>query len=219
LEATRINNILYDFPRLRAHLKQRVLKPMPGKKGQLPMKPYIPYLKEAPAPQILKPKEGAVMAIIYKKADIPHLLLMERTTYNGAHSGQISFPGGKLEKGETYLEAAKRECFEEVGIDQQQYEIVGELTDVFVWASNFMVKPFLAIADELENFYPDKKEVEKILEIPLAHFFDSSIKNEKIIKSFAGVKLMAPYYEVESKELWGATAMMISEIEYLLSHD
>jgi len=183
------------------------------------MQPYMPLVPKLDAPRRKATKHGAVMAIIYAKEDSPYLLLIERNTYKGAHSGQISFPGGKIEIGESPLTAAIRECHEEVGIDNNRYMVLSPLTEVFVWASNFMVYPFLAISDNIGDMVADIKEVKTIIECPLSYFFDNNNKSEKMMKSYLGISLMAPYYKIHDVPLWGATAMMISEIESLLNTD
>ena len=115
-------------------------KPIPGKIAHEPLKPYLKINKNIDAPQIIKPKVGAVMALIYPKENIPHLLFIERPTYDGVHSGQIAFPGGKIEQTDTsILHTALRETEEEIGVLQTDIKVVGALTEVFVFASNFMV--------------------------------------------------------------------------------
>lgn len=211
-----MGEIVSDYATLVQHLHSRLEKSLPGKLGQKPMQPYLPLMPKIDVPRRNTVKKGAVMAIIYAKDNIPHLLLIERNTYKGAHSGQISFPGGKLESGESALSAAMRECEEEVGIAADSYRVLSPLTEVYVWASNFMVYPFLAISDSLDSLTPDPKEVKSIIEMPIAHFFENKNKSEMMMKSYLGVSLKAPYYDVHEVPLWGATAMMISEIEHLL---
>jgi 8-oxo-dGTP pyrophosphatase MutT (NUDIX family) len=211
-----MDELVSDFEALSKYLHNRFTKPLPGKSGQKPMMPYLPHMPKIDAPHLSPKKQGAVLSLIYPKSNIPHLLLIERNTYDGAHSGQISFPGGKVETGESALSAAMRECEEEVGVQPLRYRVISPLTEVFVWASNIMVYPFLAISDDIGLITPDPKEVKAIIELPLSHFFDKNSKSEMMMKTYLGVKLIAPYYDVHEIPLWGATAMMISEIEQLL---
>jgi 8-oxo-dGTP pyrophosphatase MutT (NUDIX family) len=188
-------------------------KGLPGKSGQLPMKPYVGLDKHIDIKPTNNAKKGAVLALIYPIEDIPHLALMQRPNYDGVHSGQISFPGGKIEDfDKSPLHAALREANEEIGIIQEQVEIIGPITEVFVLASNFLVYPFVGYMSQRPDFLPDKREVEAIIEVPLHHFMNPNIIGEKEMQTKAGFFLKAPYYDVNGMPLWGATAMMISEI-------
>jgi len=186
---------------------------LPGKRGQLPMKPYLGLDKHIDVKPTFSARKGAVLALIYPYKNEPHLALMERPDYGGVHAGQISFPGGKIETTDkSPLHAALREANEEIGIIEHQVEIIGPITEVFVLASNFIVYPFIGYMEERPEFIPDEREVQEIIEVPLSHLMNPDIVGEKKMKSKAGFFLKAPYYDIQGKTLWGATAMMISEI-------
>ena len=188
-------------------------QPLPGKRAHELLKPYLRISKNLDAPQLLKPRAGAVMTLIYPVKNIPHLLFIERPVYDGVHSGQIAFPGGKIEKTDaTHLDAALRETEEEVGIPKQLIHVVGPLTELYVLASNFMVYPFVGFLNEIPKMILEEKEVAATLEIPLSKFFEKDVLKEKPIKNALGFTLMAPYYDLNGKVLWGATAMMVSEL-------
>jgi 8-oxo-dGTP pyrophosphatase MutT (NUDIX family) len=158
-------------------------------------------------------RESAVMALLYPKEDQPSILLIERNVYTGAHSGQISLPGGKLEKNETYQEAAIRETMEEVGVKNSEFQIIGELSKIYVAASNFNIQPFVAISDSpLTNLSRQQRSGSSIRDSFRMCFFDMKLRKEKLIKSAMGMELMAPYFDVNNKTLWGATAMILSEL-------
>lgn len=193
-------------------LEQQLSKPLPGKDAQEKMRPYLPIAPFLDLPQIMKPKESAVMALLYPKQDIPHLLLIERNIYRGPHSGQISLPGGKLDKNESYFEAAIRETKEEVDVDQHAYNIIGQLSKLYVPASNFNIQPFVGIAHQAPIIHPNEREVAMILETPLSYLFEKERRKEKIMKSSMGIDLMAPYFDIYDRSLWGATAMILSEL-------
>lgn len=187
--------------------------PLPGKKGQAPLRPYVKIYKDLDAPVLPNKKEGAVMSLIYPVNNIPHILFIERPVYEGVHSGQIAFPGGKIEQTDaSFLDAALRETYEEIGIAPQSVEVLGSLSEVYVLASNFMVYPFVGILNEIPEIIPDRKEVAGTLEVPLFTFFEPNIIKEKPMKNGIGLNLMAPYYDLQGKILWGATAMMVSEL-------
>ncbi|HZH68566.1 MAG TPA: CoA pyrophosphatase [Chitinophagales bacterium] len=193
-------------------LESQLSKPLPGKNAQEKMRPYLPLAPSLDLPKIMRPKESAVMALLYPKYDIPHLLLIERNIYRGPHSGQISLPGGKLDRNETYTDAAIRETKEEVDVDKHAYNIIGELSKLYVPASNFNIQPFVSVADRAPILHPNEREVAKILETPLSYFFERERRKEKLMKSSMGIDLMAPYFDIHDRALWGATAMILSEL-------
>lgn len=194
--------------------------PLPGKPGQDKLKPYLKINKNIDAPRLLKPKLGAVMALIYPVNNTPHILFIERPVYNGVHSGQIAFPGGKIESTDaTFLQAAYRETHEEVGISSQYISVAGPLTEVYVLASNFLVYPYVGLLHKAPKVTLQKKEVAGILEVPLYKFFEPEIIKEKPIKNALGITLMAPYYDIRGKVLWGATAMMVSELCTIIKNE
>lgn len=194
-------------------LKDAFTLPLPGKAGQMALKPYLKINKNLEPPQLLNPKPSAVMSLIYPKQNIPHILFIERPVYTGVHSGQIAFPGGKKESYDaTFLAAALRETKEEIGVSNDKIQVVGELSEIYVLASNFIVRPFVGILQDIPTLSLEKSEVANVLEVPLYRFFEQGIIKEKPMKNNLGFTLMAPYYDLDGKVLWGATAMMVSEL-------
>ncbi|MCB0508635.1 MAG: CoA pyrophosphatase [Chitinophagales bacterium] len=187
--------------------------PLPGKQAQNRFKPYLKINPKLDVPPIFKPKYGAVMALLYPRNEIPHILLIERPKYEGVHSGQIAFPGGQIESSDaSHLVAAIRETYEEIGVEEKHIEVLGNLSSLYVLASNFMVYPFVGILQELPPLTLERNEVASVLEIPIYKFFEKNIIKEKEMKSALGIKLHAPYFDLDGKILWGATAMMVSEL-------
>lgn len=202
-----------DFQRFIERFRTNYNKGLPGKKGQHKMKPYVGLDKKLDFPVNRNARKGAVLALLYPKENIPHIALMQRPLYDGVHGGQISFPGGKIEiEDKSPLNAALREANEEVGVIPHTVNAIGPITEVFVLASNFLVYPFMAYSEERPDFVIDRREVESLMEIPFHDFLEPSIIKEKKIRSKAGFDLNAPYFDIDGKVLWGATAMMISEI-------
>jgi len=205
------------FSEFVAHLRSRYGKGLPGKKGQFPLKPYISIDRNLNPPVNKSARQSAVLALFYPIDNVPHLALIQRPDYGGVHGGQISFPGGKVENfDKSLMDAALRESQEEVGVEAGQIRVVGPMTEVYVLASNFIVYPFIGYADSRPDFIIDEREVEELLEVPFGTFLNEELVKEKIIQSKTGFKLNAPYFDVEGKVLWGATAMMISEIAELV---
>ena len=196
-------------------LKALLHEPLPGTDAQFLMAPdpkeYYNRISDSY-------KEAAVLALIYPKDERLHLVYMQRSNMgkDDKHAGQISFPGGKLEEDETLLECALREANEEVGIMANKVTILGELSKVYVFVSNFMVTPFVAFATERPDFVKDKTEVDQILEVPINHLLQEENQKVKDLKIRNYLLKDVPYYDLNSKVLWGATAMMTSELMHLI---
>lgn len=164
------------------------------------------------------PRLSAVMLLLYPIDYKPHFCLMQRPVYEGTHSGQVSFPGGKMEDDDLNLrDTALRETFEEVGIQQDKIQIMGELTQVYIPPSNFLVSPFIGFLDERPVFQPDDYEVDEVIEVPVDLLLDHSIvKETHIPMGKEGVRMKTPYFEIENRIVWGATAVMLSEFKEML---
>lgn len=174
-------------------------------------KPASAYLEKAKDYRV-----AAVMALIYPDAKRePFILLMERTGGMGVHSGQISFPGGKQEEGESLEQTALRETREELGFDPSLIQVAGPLSPLYIPPSNFLVQPFLGFMDELPPIHPSESEVQSVIQVSLLHFFDELNLKEGEFFSSGGYKVRSPYFTVEQHRIWGATAMMLSEIVWL----
>ena len=163
------------------------------------------------------PKIAAVMMLFYPKNGKTHLVLIVRNSYEGVHSAQIAFPGGKYEIDDLNFEnTALRETYEEIGISPNFMEIIKPFTQLFIPPSNFMVHPFMGICKEEITFIPDENEVAKIIELPLSNFLDDTIiVNVNMSTSYAN-EIMVPAFKIEEHIVWGATAMMLSELKDVL---
>jgi 8-oxo-dGTP pyrophosphatase MutT (NUDIX family) len=161
-----------------------------------------------------EPREAAVLMLLYPKASQTHLALIVRNTYPGVHSSQIGFPGGKVEiEDKDLAETALRETHEEVGIPPNKIQIIKPFSKVYIPPSNFLVSPFMGISHEELNFVPDLDEVKSVLEFPLALFLDEkTITKVKMTTSYA-TDIEVPAFMVEKYVVWGATAMMMSELK------
>ncbi len=155
--------------------------------------------------------EAAVLALFYPAEGETHLVFIKRNEYDGPHSAQVSFPGGAKEASDTNLqETALRETCEEVGISGP-IEILGSLTPLHIPVSNFMVYPFVGWTEESPVFRPDPTEVQYVIEAPLAGLLDSSSVDSEILYHHQQ-SIEAPFYRVGKEKIWGATAMMLSEV-------
>jgi len=173
----------------------------------------ISFLKEAN--YIGKnPKKAAVLMLFYPKNGITHLALIVRNSYPGVHSSQIGFPGGKVELFDKDLaDTALRETHEEVGVHPDKVKIIKPYSEIYIPPSNFLVYPFLGVSHEELKFVPDLDEVKRVLEFPLSLFLDdNTVTKVKMTTSYA-TDLEVPAFMVEKYIVWGATAMMLSELK------
>lgn len=166
----------------------------------------------------IKPLKAAVLLLLYPniKGKVS-FVLTRRKVYNGVHSGQISFPGGKTEPSDHNLWAtALRETHEEVGVSSDQVKYLRSLTELYVSPSNFLIIPFVGYSDKTCVFKPDPNEVDSILEISLQDFINKkSIMTKQATSSWSSDKV--PAYIFDNNEIWGATAMILSEFKMLLT--
>ncbi len=162
-------------------------------------------------------KEAAVMMLFYPKKGVTHLLLIIRNEYPGVHSSQIAFPGGKVENTDFDLkETALRETYEEIGIHADKINVIRDFSSIYIPPSNFLVFPFLGIASTELTFTLQKEEVAGIIELPLSMLLDESIvKNKSITTSYAN-RIEVPVFQIGEHAVWGATAMMLSELKEAL---
>jgi 8-oxo-dGTP pyrophosphatase MutT (NUDIX family) len=159
---------------------------------------------------------AAVLILIYPKNGIDHVLLTVRTDTVEHHKGQISLPGGAVDKLDDDLEAtALRETFEEVGILPDDIEVIGRLDDL-ITNSHFRVTPVVGVMRKSpRGFTPSPFEVAEVLEIPLAHLLDpDNVLEERRARD--GRETVMPAYEYEGYRIWGATARMLAGFLELL---
>jgi 8-oxo-dGTP pyrophosphatase MutT (NUDIX family) len=163
------------------------------------------------------PRMAAVMMLFYPKNNETHLVLIVRNSYKGVHSAQIAFPGGKFEEEDIdFYKTALRETHEEVGINPKKMEIIKPFSPMYIPPSNFMVHPFLGICKEEVCFVPDPKEVANIVELPLSVFMSDDIVTKTNLSTSYAKSINVPAFEIEGHIVWGATAMMLSELKDVL---
>lgn len=209
--------MLYQ-PHLIELLKSRLQQPLPGEVAQYRMAPsYRPKLTRQDI-EPLHPRQSAVLVLMYPRSNELHLVFTKRKVYKGVHSGQMSFPGGKVEPSDTdFTETALREAQEEVGVNPRNLQLLGSLSELYIPPSNFLVYPTVAFCDSDVCFVPQVEEVEEIVEIPVSFFMDAAnVKMNAEITLYDGMRIKAPAYVYESHIIWGATAIMLSEFTYLM---
>lgn len=164
-------------------------------------------------------REAAVLILLHPMHEAWHIALIQRPVYEGVHGGQIAFPGGKLEKGESYKAAAYRETQEEIGVNSDLLHHIGDLDPIFIPPSQFIVYPFVAFADKQLSFTKEEAEVDEILHFPLDAL---DFKHSQRTEVFARNQVFnVPVFPLNDKVIWGATARILAEFCYyhqLLKH-
>ena len=166
----------------------------------------------------MKPKMASVLLLLYpNEAGEMNFVLTRRRLYNGVHSGQISFPGGKPDHLDNDLWAtALRETHEEVGIPSDEVRYIRSLSKLYVPPSDFLIIPYMGYLQSPYVFKPDPKEVEAILEISLMDFINKKSVLTKQLNSNSTC-ITVPAYIFDQNVVWGATAMILSEFKMLFS--
>ena len=162
-------------------------------------------------------RPSAVLVLLCEDTDenifIP---LIERMTYSGAHSAQISLPGGKYDKEDADLQqTAIRECYEEIGI--KDIEVLWPLTRMHIPVSSFLVHPFIGfctLKDPVMKIH--EREVKSLLKLSLPELLNENTVKQGVIDINEQLKIQTPWFDVHGHRVWGATAMILSEVKELL---
>ncbi|WP_196886318.1 NUDIX hydrolase [Aureivirga sp. CE67] len=188
------------------------------------LSPEEPFLEMMPANRknidysnidFSQARKAAVMCIFYpNKNKEACILLTLRASYNGTHSNQISFPGGKKDPSDlNSKETALRETFEEIGIED--VHVFKKMSKVYIPPSNFYVSPYIGFVNH-ELKIVKNHEVEQIIELPVEKLLDNSYFTEEKINTKNNLKMSVPCFKLDEYIIWGATAMMLNEIKYLI---
>ena len=199
-------------------LSQRLKTDLPGAIAHRKMLPRLGNGEAIRIKHDEQPRSGAVMILIYQEQGTLRFPLIQRPDYPGIHSGQMALPGGKSETSDRDLiETALRETSEEIGIESGKVKILGNLSSFFVAASNFQILPVVGFMEKAPEYVPDNHEVAEVVVAKLEDLTDPDKRKEKEITAGRGVKLISPYFDLSGKVVWGATAMMLSEMSAVLN--
>ena len=200
-----------SFSKFITSFSEQLTKPLPGVSAQYKMAPENRIEREAMAHINGKQQISAVLILLFPEHEIPTICFIRRQDYPGAHSGQISFPGGKNEEKDPDLwNTAIRETNEETGIKADQIQHIGKLTPLYIPVSNFWVHPFVGYLLHYPKFKMDKSEVKYILKAPLFEIMKQEII-EKSRQNIESEKKEVPCYNYNGETIWGATAMILCE--------
>lgn len=207
---------LKTFSQIKEHLSNLDANKLPGNHAHRLLAPPGRAENVPPNMDIANVKRAAVLMLIVDSNDRPELILTKRRVYKGVHSGQISLPGGKREESDrNYQHTALRETEEEIGIPSSKIEVLAQLSELYIPPSNFLVQPFLGIMEVQSEFTAEESEVEQIIPVDLNELFHPDTKGEYYVDT-RGYRIKVPAYKVDDHIIWGATAMMISELKEML---
>ena len=198
------------------HLRARLAAPLPGRNAQYKMA-SMRRLEELGFNPVPPPdaKVACVINLLHRRENGRwHTVLIQRTDNpRDRHSGQVSFPGGRYEESDGALvNVALREAHEEVGVSPVEVQVLGRLTELYIPVSNFVVHPFVGVLLGKPDFRPQPGEVESILTPELGIFSRPENKKTTDLTTGSGVTIKSvPYFDVDGRVVWGATAMILSE--------
>jgi len=194
------------------------LNSLPGAEAQYKMSALGRRTRVADTFGTKEHKVGAVLILLYPHQNELLFPLTQRHAYKGVHSAQVSLPGGKVEAEDVSTEAtALREAQEEIGVDSSKIEMLGKLTDLYIPPSNFLVHPYVGYLKSRPAMKKDDYEVAELFEASLSTLMDDRTIGEIKVPIPGNMKIKTPYFNIQEKVVWGATAMILSELKEILT--
>ena len=191
---------------------------LPGEKAQVIMAPESRKVSLRQTYDFSKANRAGVLILFYpNRAGDTSFVLILRKSYKGVHSNQVALPGGRYETVDgNLIQTALRETEEEIGVSASSIEVIKPMTELYIPPSNFLVKPTLAKVDYQPIFVKQDSEVERVIPVKLKDFMQDSCVQSHPIQTSYSEELQVPAYEIYDCIVWGATAMMLSELREIL---
>jgi 8-oxo-dGTP pyrophosphatase MutT (NUDIX family) len=199
-------------------LRSRLAQPLPGLEAQLRMAP-TPRLGWDPLKFPDGARAGAALLLVYPHDEALHFALTVRGSALRNHTGQVSLPGGRVDEGESFEDAALREAQEEVGVDPRAVELIGRLTPLHIPVSGFVLHPVIGFTSMRPAFQRAEWEVARIIEAPVSLLADAGVFKREIrtrVVNGQTIDVDVPFYDIEGEKVWGATAMVLAEFSAML---
>ena len=200
------------------HLRRALRGPLPGLEAQLRMAPN-PRVGWDPLKFPDGARDGAGLLLVYPHDDTLHFTLTVRGAGLRNHTGQVSLPGGRVDAGESFEDAAVREAEEEIGVDPRTVELLGRLTPLHIPVSGYLLHPVVGFASMRPAFQRAEWEVARIIEAPVSVLSDPrTVKRELRTRTVNGqiIEVDVPFYDIDGEKVWGATAMVLAEFGALV---
>lgn len=199
-------------------LRRALQGPLPGLEAQLRMAPN-PRLGWDPLKFPDGARDGAGLLLVYPHDDSLHFTLTVRGAALRNHTGQVSLPGGRVDAGESFEDAALREAEEEIGVDPRTVELLGRLTPLHIPVSGYLLHPVVGATPMRPAFQRAEWEVARIIEAPVSVLSDPrTVKREMRTRAVNGklIEVEVPFYDIDGEKVWGATAMVLAEFGALI---
>jgi 8-oxo-dGTP pyrophosphatase MutT (NUDIX family) len=200
-----------------SELKIKMLQNLPGHQAHLRMEPITrkAFLNlQHPTP----PRQSAVLIVLFEEDGKIKTTFIKRNIYDGVHSGQIAFPGGRYEEYDNNLiNTALRETEEEVGIPREDVKVLGSLSNIYIPPSNFDVLPVVGYTNKVPKLVIDPKEVSEAFFVELEALVSPGSLGQNNVTLKDGKQASIPCYQVSGYTIWGATAMIMSEFNEIIS--
>jgi len=205
-----------DLHAVEAFLRDRLAQPLPGGDTQFRFSPLPTRKGWRPEMQPADARRAAALLLLYPDHDQVRLPLTVRRHDLPQHAGQVSFPGGRINPGESPVDAALRETHEELGVAPDRIRVIGALSSLWVVVSNHLLFPFVGVTDERPDFRPAPNEVAELLEIALPDVCDPARLGWSR-HSREGIIVDYPHFDLAGHQTWGATAMILGEFGSLFT--
>jgi 8-oxo-dGTP pyrophosphatase MutT (NUDIX family) len=200
-------------PALRRHITLERVRAVMAASDPAHPEPGLPAPAELPGP----PRPAAVLVPLFEEDGETRIILTRRAAHLRHHTGEVSFPGGRLEPGEEAVAAALREASEEVGLDPAQVDILGQLAPLTTMSSAAAITPFVGALPSRPVLHPNPAEVEVAFDVALADLLAGGVYREEKWNLPDRIDRPMYFYDLGDDIVWGATARILTELLVLLT--